>query len=78
MIDRGFARSVGIQRQREIESLKADLPGKAEARFTWEDANPLRGEKPSYYYVRVRQQDGQMAWASPIWASGCCARIPTS
>jgi len=38
-----------------------------EARFAWQDPAPLRGEKASYYYVRVTQRDGQMAWASPIW-----------
>ena len=27
----------------------------------------MKGEKASYYYVRVIQKDGQMAWASPIW-----------
>ena len=26
-----------------------------------------RATRPSYYYVRVLQKDGQMAWASPIW-----------
>jgi hypothetical protein len=38
-----------------------------EARFQWEDAEPIKGEQASYYYVRVLQKDGQMAWASPIW-----------
>ncbi len=38
-----------------------------EAKFDWEDAKPKKGDKASYYYVRVVQKDGQMAWASPIW-----------
>jgi hypothetical protein len=42
----------------------------AEARFHWDDAAPKKGEKASYYYVRVIQKDGQMAWASPIWVHG--------
>ncbi|MBC7288148.1 MAG: DUF3604 domain-containing protein [Armatimonadetes bacterium] len=25
------------------------------------------GTEPAYYYVRVRQQNGQMAWCSPVW-----------
>lgn len=25
------------------------------------------GKEASFYYVRVRQQDGQIAWGSPIW-----------
>ncbi|MCI0456495.1 MAG: DUF3604 domain-containing protein [Gemmataceae bacterium] len=41
----------------------------AEARFAWQDPAPRRGEKASYYYVRVTQQDGQMAWASPLWVT---------
>jgi hypothetical protein len=38
-----------------------------QARFRWDDPAPKKGEKASYYYVRVVQKDGQMAWASPIW-----------
>ena len=40
-------------------------PGVREAAFTFRDADARPGE--SYYYVRVQQEDGQMAWASPIW-----------
>jgi hypothetical protein len=25
------------------------------------------GRETDYYYVRVRQADGEMAWSSPIW-----------
>ncbi len=44
-------------------------PDKAadETRFHWDDPAPSKGEKASYYYVRVVQKDGQMAWSSPIW-----------
>jgi hypothetical protein len=53
---------------RNGEVVHTERPGKAEARFRWEDPAPVRGrDKPSYYYVRVQQKDGQMAWASPIW-----------
>ena len=31
-----------------------------------EDKEPQRDT--DYYYVRVRQRDGQWAWSSPIWA----------
>jgi hypothetical protein len=41
----------------------------SEARFHWDDPSPRKGEKASYYYVRVEQQDGAMAWASPIWVT---------
>ena len=36
-----------------------------EVNFTYVDPQPAKGE--SYYYVRVQQIDGQMAWSSPIW-----------
>jgi hypothetical protein len=40
-------------------------PGRPSAEFTFRDAEPPPGQ--SYYYVRVEQADGQMAWSSPIW-----------
>ena len=52
---------------RNGEVVHTERPGKDEARFVWEDPKPLKGEQASYYYVRVLQKDGQMAWASPIW-----------
>ena len=35
------------------------------AEFSYTDNNPNEGE--NYYYVRVTQLNGQMAWSSPIW-----------
>ncbi len=46
------------------ERRKADA---AESRFHWDDPAPKKTDQGSYYYVRVLQKDGQMAWASPIW-----------
>ena len=40
-------------------------PGEQAASFAYRDADAEPGE--SYYYIRVQQEDGQMAWASPIW-----------
>ena len=40
-------------------------PGLREVSFAFRDSDAKPGE--SYYYVRVQQEDGQMAWASPIW-----------
>jgi hypothetical protein len=37
------------------------------ARFTWQDEKPPVREKANYYYPRVEQKDGQLAWGSPIW-----------
>ena len=37
-----------------------------EVEFTWRDTNQPSGTL-AYYYVRVEQADGQLAWSSPIW-----------
>jgi hypothetical protein len=39
------------------------------ARFTWQDPAPLKGDKGAYYYIRVLQKDGNIAWSSPIWVT---------
>ncbi len=41
-------------------------PKKAEADVTFTDADAPRG-KTSYYYARVEQSDGNLAWLSPMW-----------
>ena len=33
--------------------------------FTYVDNEPPVGEV--YYYIRVEQADGQLAWSSPVW-----------
>lgn len=58
---------VDVLRDGEVVHSERPAQESAEARFHWEDPAPKKGEKPSYYYVRVVQKDGQMAWASPIW-----------
>jgi hypothetical protein len=40
-------------------------PGGREYKGTWADPEPSPGVH--YYYVRVEQADGQLAWASPLW-----------
>ena len=40
-------------------------PDKAELEFEYTDTAPPPGE--AYYYVRVMQSDGEMAWGSPAW-----------
>ena len=39
-------------------------PESEDADFTWEDPDPGPG---NWYYVRVTQADGHLAWSSPIW-----------
>jgi hypothetical protein len=40
-------------------------PNRKEAALEYVDNSAAAGE--SYYYVRVEQSDGQLAWSSPIW-----------
>lgn len=40
----------------------------------WEDNTAL--EDSAFYYVRVRQGDGEMAWSSPIWVDAGLLLIP--
>jgi len=40
-------------------------PKAKEASFEYVDLAAQPGE--NYYYVRVQQADGQLAWSSPIW-----------
>jgi hypothetical protein len=58
---------VEVLRNGEIVHTERPPGDAADVRFRWEDPAPRKGEKASYYYVRVLQKDGQMAWASPIW-----------
>jgi hypothetical protein len=41
--------------------------GKKEVTVSWEDKKITDGE--SYYYVRVLQENGELAWSSPVWVS---------
>lgn len=62
-----------IRNGKVIETLK---PDGYFIEFTYDDLNPLnkvtitnKDKKPpfAYYYIRVTQEDGHMAWSSPIW-----------
>jgi hypothetical protein len=65
------AKIVGTERIRQIELIRNNqfvytiAPDKISADFTFIDKNPQPGE--SYYYLRVTQIDGNLAWSSPIW-----------
>jgi hypothetical protein len=41
-------------------------PKKAEVKLRYTDMDAQKG-KTSYYYVRIEQADGNLAWASPMW-----------
>jgi hypothetical protein len=40
-------------------------PAEYSARIRWNDVRPAA--EPDWYYVRVTQHNGQLAWSSPIW-----------
>jgi hypothetical protein len=40
-------------------------PGAKDASFDYTDQDFGAGDL--YYYVRVMQEDGQIAWSSPVW-----------
>ncbi len=64
-------RAIGTGPIQQIDLIKNQAfvytarPGTKEAAFEFRD-NDFRPGK-NYYYVRVLQQDGQLAWSSPIW-----------
>ena len=67
---------VGTGPIRQVEVIKNNAyvftykprEGETTASFTFNDTKAA--ETPAaYYYVRVEQVDGQMAWASPIWVN---------
>ena len=62
---RGTAPIHNVQIIKDNSYVYSVSPGERETSFTFRDADASPGE--SYYYVRVQQEDGQMAWASPIW-----------
>lgn len=41
-------------------------PKRREVKLSWQDSAAEKG-KTSWYYVRVEQEDGQLAWSSPMW-----------
>jgi hypothetical protein len=41
-------------------------PNQPEIALRWTDDNAVPGST-SYYYVRIEQADGKLAWASPMW-----------
>ena len=45
-----------------VETFK---PGKREYSGTWTDPKPDKGVH--YYYIRIEQEDGELAWASPMY-----------
>jgi len=52
---------------RDFEFVNTQSPNKANVEFAYRDTNLTPGAH--IYYVRVEQEDGQLAWASPLWVN---------
>lgn len=62
---RGTAPIDNIQIIKNNRYIYSHRPGTRDVSLAYRDDTAEPGE--SYYYVRLQQTDGQMAWASPIW-----------
>jgi hypothetical protein len=64
-------KAIGTAKLAKVEVLKDSAvvhtyePGKVEFAEKWTDPKPTPGTH--YYYVRVQQADGELAWGSPLW-----------
>jgi hypothetical protein len=61
---RGTAPIHKIEMIKNGTHIYAAEPAKRETSFLFQDSAATPGE--SYYYIRVQQEDGQMAWGTPI------------
>jgi hypothetical protein len=57
-----IARVDVLKDSRVVQTFK---PGGRDCKEHWTDHDPIAGVH--YYYVRVEQKDGQLAWGSPMW-----------
>jgi hypothetical protein len=62
-IGTGTIKQVDVIKNRQF--IYTTRPGERQASFELTDLEFGPGE--SWYYVRVLQEDGQLAWSSPIW-----------
>jgi hypothetical protein len=66
-------RSSGTGAIKQVDLIKdrkfiyTSRPNTKDTRFTFTDRDAGSGE--SWYYTRVLQEDGQIAWSSPIWVT---------
>ncbi len=61
----GTGKLAKIDVLRDSTVVQTIKPQGREYRGAWTDPNPVVGMH--YYYVRVLQEDGEIAWASPLW-----------
>jgi len=61
----GTAPLARVEILRDSEVVHTFQPNKTELKETWTDPKPAAGIH--YYYVRVQQARGELAWGSPMW-----------
>lgn len=64
---RGTAPVARLVVVKDNEAVYAAEPRRRTVDLSWRDQQGPRGT--SFYYVRVEQSDGQLAWSSPFWVS---------
>ncbi len=64
---RGTGNVARIDVRRNDENLTTFEPGKQNVDISYEDSKVPAGS--NWYYIRVQQADGQLAWSSPIWVN---------
>jgi hypothetical protein len=61
----GTSKLAKVEVLKDSEVVKTFEPGQREYSGTWTDPKPTKGTH--WYYVRVQQEDGELAWASPLY-----------
>lgn len=61
----GTSRIKQIQFIRNNAPLRTETPGKEQVELAFTDTLPQPGL--NWYYARVLQEDGEIAWSSPVW-----------
>ena len=61
-----FSKVVIVKDNQYVYSVE---PKKPEVSFSWRDTGAKPAAKPSYYYVRGEQQNGEIVWVSPMWVT---------
>jgi len=64
---RGTDEIAAIRLMRDSVVIHSYAPGVKETRQEYVDADPVSGRH--YYYIRVEQKNGELAWSSPIWVT---------
>lgn len=66
---RGTTEIANVTVMRGDQALYIHEPGTQEADFEYLDGEARFGAGLQYYYVRVEQSDGNVAWGSPLWVN---------